>query len=524
MTNAARLGSGDLLKKLADEQPSIVAVVDDRKGQPVVSTNYAELNAAADRIARAIRQIGVAPGERIAWCGRNSVDVLAIDYGAGKAGVTSVGLNHRLTRSETVELLNVVGVVLVFVEAELASIFNNVSEDTAVRSVVVFGGAAEPGTLSLEELLESALQESAPLGPPASPPDAIGLSSGTTGRPKVLVRGSLPPGGVQQKVQDEIWGAGPHVFITSGAISSGASGAFAFVALAKGGKVVLQRKFDPEDWLRLVDRYKVTIAYCAPLVLRQICDLPEEVRHQYDLSSLRSVYAGAAKWSHALKLAYRSVFPPNTLWEVYGSSETGIVTVMRPDEHWTKPESCGRPAPGVDVVILDETGEVVTRPHQQGVLYARSGSSFIGYENDPGSDERARWGEGYFTVWDVAYFDEDGFYYICDRAKDMVVSGGINVYPAEIEAVLDRFPNVLETAVIGIPDDLWGEAIHAIVVPRSGQSIDVAELDAHCRQYLASHKVPRSYEIVDFLPHTLSGKVRKSELRQAYWTDNARSV
>jgi acyl-CoA synthetase (AMP-forming)/AMP-acid ligase II len=514
MTNAARLAHGDLLAEHATAQPDAVAIIDDRGSGELNSVTYRSLNELANRIANGLMAAGLQPGDRVAWCGRNCVEVLAIDYAAGKAGGCATGLNHRLARPELIDLLNVIHAVVVFVEADFAHLLEDIDRG---ETVVVFGGPAGPGQVALTEFIRDMGTEPPEISRRDGPPDSIGLSSGTTGRPKVLVRGTLSPGGPQQRLQDEIWSKGHDVFITSGAISSGASGAFAFVALARGGTVVLQRRFDAEDWLRLVDKFKVTIAYCAPLVIRQVCALPPAVRSRYDVSSIRAVFAGAAKWSYSLKLAYRAYFPEGTLWEIYGSSELGFVTVARPDDHWLKPESCGRPIEGIDVMLIDSEGRAITEPNQQGILYARTSSSFVGYENDPGAFAEASWGDGYFTVWDIAYFDEDGYYYISDRAKDMIVSGGINIYPAEIESVLDRHPGVLEAAVFGTPDESWGEAVHAVVVAKPGVTLQDSELQAYLREQLASHKLPRTFEFVSELPHTLSGKVLKQELRLKYW-------
>jgi len=256
-----------------------------------------------------------------------------------------------------------------------------------------------------------------------------------------------------------------------------------------------------------------------------VCSLPEEVKARYDRSSIRTIFAGAARWPYALKLKYRNDFPEDTLWEIYGSSETGSVTVVRPEQHWDKPESCGKPVPGVVVVLIGEDGEPITEPHREGLLYCKSDNLFIGYEGDEEAYQSACWGDGYITVGDVAYFDQDGFYYICDRAKDMIVSGGVNVYPAEVETVLDRCPGVGESAVFGIPDDKWGEVIHAVIVRELGEASPTeSEVIDHCRKFMAAYKVPRSIEFAGDLPRTAVGKIRKAELRQRHWAAVGRRI
>jgi len=204
--------------------------------------------------------------------------------------------------------------------------------------------------------------------------------------------------------------------------------------------------------------------------------------------------------------------------------------VMAPHEHWGKPESSGKAVDGVDIVLVDENGEVVVKPYVRGVLYAKCDSMLATYDGDEQAFREASWEGGHFTVGDIAYFDEDGFYYICDRQKDMIVSGGVNVYPAEIEAVLDSCPGVFESAVIGIPDPDWGERVHALVIRRDGadgaDGADVTEREiiGYCREHLAGYKVPRSVEFVGDFPRTPVGKILKRVLRQRYWADSGRSV
>jgi acyl-CoA synthetase (AMP-forming)/AMP-acid ligase II len=345
-----------------------------------------------------------------------------------------------------------------------------------------------------------------------------GFTSGTTGKPKRVMRDPSAGREPEGTHLTRVWGPDPHVFITSGSISSGAAGGYFAIALSRGDPIVLQRKFDPEDWLRLVDKYRVSFAYLAPTIARQVCALPDDIKKRYDISSIRGVLAGASKWSYALKLEYRENFPEHTMWEVYGSTELASNTVMEPDEHWGRPESCGRAIDGVEIHLRDESGTIVTRPQKRGVVWVRSEytSGFLGYDGDPEASKAAVDGE-WRSVGDVAYFDEDGFYYICDRVKDMIVSGGVNVYPAEVEAVIDSYPGVHENAVFGIPDDTWGERVHAVVVTKDGSELDTDQIIAYCRSHLASHKVPRSVDFINELPHTVSGKILKREVRNKYW-------
>jgi acyl-coenzyme A synthetase/AMP-(fatty) acid ligase len=507
-------------------QPGKPALVDERDGHIRVMT-YRELDELSNRIANALRRGGSPRHERVGVMGRNSIELVALIQGAAKAGCGIVALNHRMQRTDAVDLLNFAQAHLLFVDAESAPLFGDIMRDSGIRAVVVFGDEAKSGQVTLHEFLCGAdePQPPPPMGRNGDGPMLAGFTSGTTGKPKRVMRDSKVGPSTETAHLTRLWGEDEHVFITSGSILSGAAGGYYSIALTRGDTVILQRKFDPEDWLRLVERHKVTVAYFAPTNARQICGLPDEIKQRYDISSIRTVFAGAAKWSYALKLAYRATFPEDSLWEVYGSTELGSNTVMEPHEHWGKPESCGRPISGVEIILLNEAGGRVTQPYERGVVWVKSdfATGFLGYDGDPAATASAVSGD-YRSVGDIGYFDEDGFFYICDRQKDMVVTGGVNVYPAEVEAVIDSYPEVLECAVFGVPDDMWGERVHAVVVQGDGVSLEADEIIAYCRRHLASHKVPRGVDFADALPHTSSGKILKREIRDRYWAGAGRLI
>jgi long-chain acyl-CoA synthetase len=315
------------------------------------------------------------------------------------------------------------------------------------------------------------------------------------------------------------------VYLTTGPLYHSGPSGFMGVAVVLGQTIVLQRKFDPEDWLRLVDTYRVTSTFSAPTPIRMVCNLPADVKDRYDRSTMRIMVANAAPWSFALKQQYVADFPAESLWEVYGSTELGVNTIMRPEDQLRKPGSCGREAPMVEIRLYDEDGNVVdgVGPEAAGELFVRSPSVFADYYKQHDKfEEDSR--DGWQTVGDIAYRDEEGFLYICDRKKDMIISGGMNIYPAEIEAALEAHPDVVEAAVFGIPSDDWGESVHAVVVKRTGSDLDEEALIAHARAQLASYKAPRSIAWAAELPKTGSGKLLKRELRAPYWTDRTANV
>jgi fatty-acyl-CoA synthase/long-chain acyl-CoA synthetase len=350
-------------------------------------------------------------------------------------------------------------------------------------------------------------------------------TSGTTGKPKGALRTAAANATRGTALLRFIGYRPDDVYLTTGPLYHSGPGGFMGIALAMGQTIVLQRKFDPEDWMRLVDRYRPTTTFAAPTPIRMICNLPAEVKARYDRSSMRIMIANAAPWSFALKQQYVADFPPESLFEVYGSTELGVNTVMRPEDQLRKPGSCGREAPEVEIRLYDELGQVVTGtgPEATGELFVRSASVFSDYykQHDKFEEDHR---DGFQTVGDIAYRDDEGFIYICDRKKDMIISGGMNVYPAEIEAALEAHPDVYEAAVFGIPSEEWGETVHAVVVKRPGSDLDDAAVDAHARAHLAGYKIPRSISWLDELPKTGSGKILKRELRRPYWEDRTANV
>ena len=296
-------------------------------------------------------------------------------------------------------------------------------------------------------------------------------------------------------------------------------------ALLYGQTIIVQRKFDAEDWLRLVDKYQASSTFSAPALVRMICALPREVKDRYDRSSMRVMVANAAPWSYPLKQQYVADFPAESLFEVYGSTELGVDTVLRPEDQMRKPGSCGQPAPGIEIRLFDDAGHVVTGigPDHPGEVFVRSKGAFDTYYKNNASYEASSRGD-FHTVGDVAYWDDEGYLYICDRKTDMIISGGMNIYPAEIEAALDLHPEIYDVAVFGIPSEEWGEIVHATVVRSPGSSLTGEEIMAFAREHLASYKVPRSVDFSLELPRTGSGKLLKRQLRAPYWAGRTAQV
>jgi acyl-CoA synthetase (AMP-forming)/AMP-acid ligase II len=513
----------DFLTAYAQSQPDKLAVVDDRPDGTVVRWTYAELEERANRVANLLLTLGAGPRTKVLWCGPNSPEVVAVINAARKIGAVAVPLNYRLTPEEAAYVIDHSDAEIVYVDREHAPVFAQLRDRlTKVRHMIAVGGPAAGGTVP-DGMLGDADIAAAPSVPPEVD-EAEGTAgtmiytSGTTGKPKGAVRsGAQAPEAIGALLN--LLGYRPDdVYITSGPLYHSGPGAFMAAGLLYGQTIVVQRKFDARDWLRLVDTYKVSATFSAPALIRMVCALPEEVKARYDRSSMRIMIANAAPWSFALKQQYVADFPPESLFEVYGSTELGVDTVLLPKDQLRKPGSCGQPAPGIEIKLIDDDGKEVTGtgPDHPGEVFVRSKSVFDTYYKNDASYAANTQGD-YHTVGDVAYWDDEGYLYICDRKTDMIITGGMNVYPAEIEAALDQHPEIYDVAVFGIPSQEWGEAVHATVVRAPGSTLTAAEVTAFARDHLAGYKLPRSVAFTDELPRTGSGKLLKRQLRAPYW-------
>src|ERR1700722_11117743 len=503
----------DLLAMYAAAQPDKPAVIDDRPGQPVVNWSFADLDRRANQLGHFLLGLGVDPATKVVWCGQNSAGVLAMVHAIRKIGAIGVPLNYRLSPEEAAYVIDNSDARVVYVDAEYAGLISRAGDRIPkVTDVLVFAGDGE-----LERQADKC-----PVFAPEVPLDAAQGSaatmiytSGTTGRPKGAVRRAATDTSTAAGLITLIGYRPDDMHLTTGPLYHSGPGGFAGVAHALGNTVVVQHKFDPEDWLRLVETYQVTTTFTAPTPIRMVCNLPAEVKARYDRASMQRLIANAAPWTLALKKLYLADFPPESLWEVYGSTELGVDTVLRPEDHLRKPGSCGQAAPGIEIKLFDEAGLEVTEPLRTGEMYVRSATAFSAYYKAEDKFEAASRGD-FHTVGDIAYRDEEGYYYIADRKNDMIISGGMNIYPAEIEAALDASPDVYEVAVFGIPNEEWGESVHAVVVP-ARPGVTEAAITAFAKEHLAGYKVPRSVTFADELPKTGSGKVLKRQLRAPYW-------
>ncbi len=499
----------DIFDLHAQAQPDKVAVIQDDR-----TWTYAEHNGRANSLARGIQALGIAPGDRAVWVGPNDEMITLWGHAARKARLVSVPLSYRFTQDEMAYILTNSDATLVFCDPDYRGTIEAIAAPN-VREVVDYRRAEELIASNSREPLEEAA-------------DTTGASmiytSGTTGKPKGAVRGGTDPALVATLIA-EIRYTPDDVHITTGPLYHSGPGAFSGLTHVLGGTVVVLPRFDPTEWLRLVDEHKVNTTFTAPTQLKRIVSLPADVRSRYDVSSLRSVIANAAPVPFALKKQWIETFGKGHLFEVYGSTELGVDTIIKPEDQLRKPGSCGQTYGGIEIRLIREDGTDAPIG-EPGVMWIRSPAVFDEYYKAPEKTDETKLEDdpSWRTVGDIAYRDDEGFYYVCDRRSDMIISGGMNIYPAEIEAVLHSHPAVLDVGVFGIPSEEWGEQVHAVVQLKDGASATAEELEALCREHLAGYKVPRSFEFRSQLPRTESGKLLKRTLRDEYWKDRASHV
>ncbi len=462
------------------------------------SLTYGEFASRVQRAARLLAHRGVGRGDRVAVMLPNSVPFFELWAAAGELGASVVLVNSHLKRDEVDYIVS---------DSQATTLVDDL--DTYERDLAQLdddGPDAAEATLTI-----------AALAPP------VFYTSGTTGRPKGVVHGTFDgeQAAVAQRGQVALWNwQADDVYILSGPAYHAGPGGFVMAALFVGATTVILPAWDAREWLRLVERHRVTLSFMTPAHFIRILEVPDDERARFDLSSLRLVVHGGAPCPVPVKRRIIDALGATEVWELYGASEGGA-TRISPSEWLARPGSVGLPWPGVEVRILDEDGRRVPTGTAGLVYISPAGGARFHYHDDPAKTDAA-WRDGAFTVGDIGYVDDEGYLFLTDRASDMVISGGVNIYPREIEDVLYTHPAVVDCAVFGVPDARFGESLKAVVELRS--PVAVGELQAHVAASLADFKVPKQFEIVDELPRHPNGKVMKRLLREQAWVGEDRKI
>ena len=508
----------DLLAAHAERHPDKPALIE---GDRVWS--WARLVESRNRLGNALLALGLEPGENAIVYAANSIEHYMAGTGARAAGLIPAPMNHRLVAEEVAYILDHSDATAAFVSDQFLPVVEEIRAGAhKVRRFILMGEARRAWAEHLDDLLAAGSPAPVELPEGAAFGASVIYTGGTTGKPKGALRRSIDPQGLMETLRAMDLLDPNHVHLVAGPMYHSAPGGLAFYAHIVGATVVIMPKFDPERALAEIERRRCSSTFMAPTLLKRITDLPASVRARYDVSSMRTIIMAAAPCPMSVKEAVVAYFGP-VLYEFYGSSELGVNTILKPEDVLRKPGSCGRAAPGREIALLDDDGDPVPLG-EPGELYVKKFPGILDeYYKDPEATARLRRGDWY-SVGDVAYMDAEGFYYICDRKRDMIISAGVNIYPAEIEDALHRHPDIQDVAVFGVPDDEWGERVHAAIQPRPGTRPSVEDVIAFARRHLAGYKVPREVTFHDDFPRDHAGKLIKRVLREPYWAGRASRV
>ncbi|QYJ08150.1 fatty acid--CoA ligase [Qipengyuania flava] len=515
MAETNKLTFDELIRHWAAEKPGQVALEQD--GDAIT---FAELEERSRRIVAMLRAHGLAKGDRIAWLGKNARHYFELFYSAARLGVVMVPIGWRLAGPEIAYILGDTGGKALFIDhgfdelaAKACGEMNNPPEiiDTPSALAEIAAAPADP--------IEG-----------AGPDDAVLqlYTSGTTGNPKGAVLTNANLFSLRQPAEEAAqpwsqWSENEAILVCMPCAHIGGTG-LGIMAMAAGIRGIVQAEFTPDG---VLDGFEqgITRLFIVPAALQMVIQHPRA--KSTDMSAVKYVMYGAAPIPLDLLREAVQTIPEAGFLQCYGMTETtGTIAMLPPDDHTLegneRMKSAGKAVPGAELKVVGEDGEELPLG-EVGELICRSPSNMLGYWNLPDATKGAL-KDGWMHTGDAAYMDADGYVYIQDRIKDMIISGGENVYPAQVESAIYGHPAVGEVAVIGVPDDTWGEAVKACVVPKPGSEVDPNDIIAFTRERLAGFKVPKTVDVIPEMPRNASGKILRRELRAPYWEGRDRQV
>ena len=524
----------DVLRVNAFKWPKKIGIKDLYK-----SYTFKEWDERACRLANALADMGMKKGDRFAVLAYNCVEWMEIYAAAAKGGFICVPLMFRLAPAEMEYNINHSECKVFIVQGGVdkadgkefpwpKTVTEMKKNIPTVTGYMVFGhdNPKVDGFVSYEEALAKASPEEPATVVTADDPWVIMYTGGTTGKPKGVVKTHLSLFAQyfimifdhQFNFDDTNLLVMPCCHVNSLFYS--------FVATWVGGTVMTYNmvSFNPEDLIKTFAEHKVTFTSLVPTHYIMMLALHDDVKKKYDLSCVKKLLISSAPARRDTKLGVLKMFPNSELYEAYGSTEAGIVTVLKPNEQMTKLGSCGREVIGSDLIrFYDEDGKLVTEPNQVGELYSRSPMLFEEYWKDPEKTAETMKGE-YFSAGDMGYRDEDGYVILVDRKANMIISGGENIFPSEVENCVGGNPKVKDVAVIGVPHEKWGEQVTAVIVLHEGQTATPEEITAFCKGKIAGFKVPKNIIFIkdEQMPRSGAGKILHRMLREQYgkWADH----
>ncbi|MEX3941870.1 fatty acid--CoA ligase [Paraburkholderia sp. BR10937] len=495
----------------------------------VRETTYGQFDARTNQVANALIGAGVAPGQRVAYLGKNCDRYFEVLFGAAKAGAVTTPVGWRLAPAEAVLILEDCDASVIFVGPDVADQANAVLERIAGRPLVIaIDDVPVNGATRFDSWLSGVSVESP--GVAVAPSDVVLqlYTSGTTGRPKgVMLTHDNLLSKQRYAARAEMgwyqWSA-DDVSLVAMPVGHAAGSLWGMLGLLFGAKGIVVREFDPLKVLDFVERERISKMFMVPSALQIVVRQPRS--REVDYRRLKCIVYGASPMPVDLLRECMDVFGCG-FCQQYGMTETsGVIVYLPPADHQPgskRLRAAGIPMPGVEIRIVDETG-AAQPPNAVGEVMVRSSSNMAGYWRMPEATQATIDSEGWLRTGDAGYLDEDGYLYIHDRVKDMIISGAENIYPTEVENAIYGHPGVAEVAVIGVPDPKWGEAVKAVVVLKPGARVDAADIVSFARERIAAYKLPKSIDFVESLPRNASGKVVRRTLREPYWAGLERQV
>ncbi len=490
-------------------------------------TSFAQFDAHTNQVANALIAQGVEPHRRLAYLGKNSDVYFELLFGAIKANAVLAPVNWRLAGPEIAFIVADSEAAILFVGPEFIDQARALlAQRPDVQMIAIEGGAPDwPNYSSWRDAQPS----TDPMLPVAPSDVAIQLyTSGTTGKPKGAMLShanflALVRAGQDDKPDWNVWTAQDVSLVAMPVFHIGGSG-WGMMGIYHGAKGVIAREFDPTKILDFFERDGITKIFMVPAAMQFVVRQPRA--REVDFSRLRYMLYGASPIPAALLKECIAVFKCGFV-QMYGMTETtGTIVALAPEDHiegLPRMRSAGKALPGVELAILDADGNRLP-PGEVGEIATRSGSNMVGYWNLPEATAKTIDGDNWLRTGDAGYIDGDGFLYIHDRIKDMIISGGENIYPAEVENAICDHPDVAEVAVVGVPDAEWGEAVKAMVVMKPGRQASANDIIAFTRQRIARFKTPKSIDFIAALPRSASGKILRRHLRDPYWEGKDRQV
>ena len=516
LTTIKRLA--DIPRVQAELRPSFTAQIFEGR-----ETKYLELNQRSTKIANRLLEFGLRSQSRIGFIGKNSDRYFELLFGASKANIVLVGVNWRLAPPEIHYILEDAQCEILFVGKEYEGLVRDIKSTCPKIKLVVGMDSGDFGGPRLDQWFENSSLEEPPSHPKGDDDVLQMYTSGTTGHPKGVQLTNDNFAAVFKAAEDANWGLfePESMALTCMPLFHVAGVNMGIFSLAQGLTNVITKEVDPEEILKYLEKYKINYALFVPAVILFLTQHPKI--SECDFSSLRKLFYGASPIAEDLLTQAQKLFGCE-FYGLYGLTETtGAGTCLQPADHVGKKlRSCGKPYPGIKVEVRDKSGNPLP-PDEVGEIVIKHEVLMKGYWNKKEATSSAIV-NGWFHTGDAGYFDDEGFLFIHDRVKDMIVSGGENIYPAEVENALFAHPDITDVAVVGIPDDNWGEAVLAFVVTHPETSVTETNIVEFAKSRIAGYKVPKHIEFVETLPRNPSGKILRRELRDPYWEGKTRGV